>query len=47
VIVSTWDQEAEGTGVSPGPECSDLYLQITRQYAAQFNGGFIPPDSAG
>jgi hypothetical protein len=37
--VSTWDEEAEGTGISPRAEWGDMYLQITREYAAGFNGG--------
>jgi hypothetical protein len=45
VIVSTWDEEAEGTGISPRSEWGDLYMQITHEYAAQFNGGSSPPDA--
>lgn len=38
VVVSTWDEEAEGTGISPQSEWGDLYLQLTRDYAAGFSG---------
>ena len=39
IVVSTWDEEAEGTGVSPRPEWGDLYLDLTREFAATFSGG--------
>jgi hypothetical protein len=44
VVVSTWDEEAEGTGISPLPEWGDLYLQLNREYASLFNGAASPPD---
>jgi hypothetical protein len=43
VVVSTWDEEAEGTGISPRVEWGDLYLQLTGEYASRFNGSVTTP----
>jgi hypothetical protein len=44
IVVSTWDEEAEGTGVSPRSGWEDLYLDMTRDYAETFNGGWSAPE---
>lgn len=39
VVVSTWDELYEGTGIEPTRAWGDLYLELTRQFALAFKGG--------
>ncbi|MES2308964.1 MAG: hypothetical protein V4507_08900 [Verrucomicrobiota bacterium] len=38
IFVPTWDDWAEGSGIEPTVEFGNTYLEITRQYVAQYKG---------
>ena len=45
VIITSWNEWIEGTQIEPSVSYGDLYLNITREFAAQFKAGVRVPTS--
>jgi glycosyl hydrolase family 99 len=43
IIITSWNEWVEGTMIEPSVTYGNLYLDITRQYAAQFKKGLPSP----
>ncbi len=39
VVVTSWNEWVEGSQIEPGASYGDLYLELTREWAAQFKAG--------
>ncbi len=43
IIINSWNEWVEGTMIEPSVTYGDLYLNITREFAAIFHAGLPPP----
>lgn len=43
IIITSWNEWVEGTMIEPSVTYGDLYLNITREFAAQFKAGLPAP----
>ncbi len=45
IVITSWNEWVEGTTIEPSVSYGDLYLNITRDFSAQFKAG-LPPAAA-
>ena len=46
MVINSWNEWFEGSSIEPGRTSGNLYLDLTREYAAQFKGAGTPPAPA-